>query len=237
MSGPADAPRVSRAGEKLDRAIEAYSAHGMIFRRRSSFGACSDRASVTGSSNSCSLRIAAGRPTVETVILRAEMPRPQSACIARIAGRTWPRFASGSPMPMKTTFEMRPTPGRPESRQTCSTMRPVVRFPSRPPRPEAQKAHPTGQPTWLETQAVRRSGLGISTHSVCRDGGWPTTGSAVAPACGAPSGQPSSSFRVPSVATCSASVTPCPKSTSDASRSRLRAERLVMNAGSIVRFA
>ncbi len=115
-------------------------------------------------------------PTVETVIFRALMPRPQSAAMVRIARVTGLKFASGSPMPMKTTLEMRPTPSSRASRQTCSTIRPSDRFPSSPPRPVAQNLHPTAQPTWLEMQAVRRTGspsvpfsvAGIITHSVWR---------------------------------------------------------------------
>ena len=50
---------------------------------------------------------------------------------------------------------------------TCSTICPTARLPSRPSSPEAQKIHPTGHPTWLDTQAVFRVFVGIMTVSVC----------------------------------------------------------------------
>lgn len=160
--------------------------------------------------------MALGRPTVEMVTLRAEMPRAQREQMVRTAGTTLPRLERGSPMPMKTTLVMRGKSGKSTLRveddgvgfvgsvglldasvhapaamlddsgswparragvpialrrsQTCSMMRPAERLLSRPPRPEAQNLQPTGQPIWLEMQAVRRSSVGIITHSVWRVG-------------------------------------------------------------------
>ena len=205
-----------------------YSAHGMIWRRSSSVGACRLRASVTGSSKSQSLRMAAGSPTVLTVILRALIPMPHGALSVRMAFITALAFASGSPMPMNTTLEMRPTPGCCARRQTCSTMRPVVRLPSTPSRPDAQNLQPTGQPIWLETHAVRRSSLGIITHSVSRPVATPSTGSDTDSPPGA--GQPTSSLRVPSVASRLRSSEPCRNTISWASMSRLAFERLVIRS-------
>ena len=209
-----------------------YSAHGMILRRSSSFGACRLRASVTGSSNAHSLRIAAGSPTVLIVILRAPIPRPHGAFSVRMASITAPAFASGSPIPMKTTFVMRPTPSMRPSRQTCSTIRPAVRLPSTPSSPEAQNRQPTGQPIWLETQAVRRSSLGIITHSVSRPVATLRTGSVTPGA-----GHPRSSLRVPSVASRLRSSLPCRNSISCASMSRCAFERFVMRSTSTTPLA
>jgi hypothetical protein len=47
--------------------------------RSSSSGACNDRASVTGMPASVSCRIRGTSPTVLTVMLRADMPRPSGA--------------------------------------------------------------------------------------------------------------------------------------------------------------
>ena len=154
---------------------------------------------------------------------------PHGALMVRIALITAEALASGSPMPMKTTLEMRPVPGCCAKRQTCSTMCPAVRLPSTPSSPDAQNLQPTGQPIWLETQAVRRSSVGIMTHSVSRPVATPKTGRAI-PAPGF--GQPSSSLRVPSVACRLCSSLPCRKVISCASMSRCDLLRLVIRSTS-----
>ena len=131
-------------------------AQGMMSLRSVSLGACRLMARVTGRSKAASLRMPTGTPTVLTVTRRALRPRPQSAVRAVSAGKTFLRLAMGSPMPMNTMLLSPPTPGSQLSCQACCTIWPVVRLPSRPPRPEAQNLQPTGQPTWLEMQAVRR---------------------------------------------------------------------------------
>ncbi len=60
----------------------------MSWRRSSSFGACRLSASVMGRGTSASFRMAAGRPTVEIVILRALMPKPHGALSAVTARMT-----------------------------------------------------------------------------------------------------------------------------------------------------
>ena len=49
---------------------------GTSSERSSSSGACRDSASVRGSPSPLSLRIAGTRPTVDTVMLRADIPMP-----------------------------------------------------------------------------------------------------------------------------------------------------------------
>ena len=214
-----------------------YSAHGMILRRSSSNGACSDSASVTGTSSVHSLRIAAGRPTVDTVILRAPMPRPHSALIVRIACVTLAKFASGSPMPMNTTFDTRPTPSSRPSRQICSTMRPAVRLPSRPPMPDAQNLQPTGQPIWLDTHAVLRSSVGIITVSVWRSLRVPAMRSALPSGAGSASPHSMRSFCVSSVATWWRMTVPCRPQNRSVSFARASFERSLICAKSTVPFS
>ncbi|MGA1267182.1 MAG: hypothetical protein ACO32J_08395 [Phycisphaerales bacterium] len=141
------------------------------------------------------------------------------------------KLASGSPMPMKTTWLIRSTPSSLPSRQTCSTILPRERLPSSPPMPLAQNRHPTGQPTWLDTQAVRRASAGIITHSVRRSC-WPATGNVTVPGSAA-RGQPISSFWVPSVASWCVRTSPCSNTISLASIARADLDRLVMAAASL----
>ena len=214
-----------------------YSAHGMILRRSSSNGACSESASVTGISKEHSLRIAGGRPTVETVMRRAPMPRPHSALMVRIACVTFAKFASGSPMPMKTTFETRPTPSRRPRRQTCSTMRPAERLPSSPPMPDAQKRQPTGQPIWLDTHAVLRSSVGMRTVSVWRSRRVPAMRSAPSAGASPASGHSMRSFCVSSVATWWRMTAPCRPVKRSVSLARASFERSDICAKSTMPFS
>ncbi len=110
------------------------------------------------------------------VTRRAERLNAQGAVMMRTAFMTLARLLRGSPMPMKTTLVIWPDWLVLLSCQICSTICPVVRLSSRPSRPDAQKVQPTGQPTWLETQAVCRDpppvfSEGIMTHSVVGETG------------------------------------------------------------------
>ena len=231
------------------------SAHGINSRLNSSFGACNDSASVTGSSSSAAnFSIALCIPTVEIVMRRAPIPMPHSAASVRTAATTGRKFASGSPIPMNTTLLIRSTPSSRFSLHTCSTIRPADKFPSSPPSPLAQNRHPTGHPTWLDMHAVFRFGdgslsvgnAGIITHSVCRAVAEygiapPTIGNrssgliSASPAGIAPrtsSGHSISNFCVPSVAIWCATLTPDKNTISCASISRSRAARLLISRGS-----
>ena len=97
-------------------------------------------------------------PTVETVRWRAE--RPSAPCSRSIAPHTAASLASGSPIPMNTTFETRrPRPrAAADARTTCSTISPVVRCRVKPAWPVAQNPQPIAQPAWVETHTVARSG-------------------------------------------------------------------------------
>ena len=74
---------------------------------------------------------------------------------------------------MKTTLvTCRPPPSR-RTRAKCrtwSTISSAVRSRRSPSLPEAQKAQPTAQPTWVETQTVARPATSMSTAST----GWPS---------------------------------------------------------------
>ena len=213
-----------------------YSAHGIISRRIWSLGACKLSASVTGISKPTNLRMALGSPTVLSVMRRAEIPMPHGAFNVRMASVTAEKLASGSPMPMNTTCEILSTPLRRPKRHACSTIRPRVRLPSSPPIPLAQNLQPTGQPTWLLTHAVLRSGFGIITHSVVRSVlGLFTIGSCDVARLDE-SGHANNNFCVPSLALISASTRPCSKIISCSNRSRFSLERLVICAGTITPF-
>ena len=63
-------------------------------------------------------RTPSGRPTVEIVIRRAPMPSPSAAVACANAGSSRSRLASGSPMPITTTW-LRRSSGR-SSRWSCN---------------------------------------------------------------------------------------------------------------------
>ena len=111
--------------------------------------------------------MASGSPTVETVILRCEMPKPSGSCAVASAGRSRSRLASGSPMPITTMWLSRSSAGRSNwSLSSCSRISPVVRLRITPSRPLAQNTQPIAQPTCELMQTVRRSPSRRSTHSI-----------------------------------------------------------------------
>ena len=76
-------------------------------------------------------------------------------------------------MPMKTTLVTRRSPSARRTRakwRTWSTISSAVRSRRSPSRPEAQKLHPTAQPTCVETQTVARPATSMRTAST----GWPS---------------------------------------------------------------
>ena len=76
-------------------------------------------------------------------------------------------------MPMKTTLVTCRPPSSRRTRAKCrtwSTISSAVRSRRSPSLPEAQKAQPTAQPTWVETQTVARPATSMSTAST----GWPS---------------------------------------------------------------
>ena len=103
-------------------------------------------------------------PTVDTVRWRAE--RPKSSCSRSSDSSTGSTFASGSPMPMKTTCDTRAVVTC-WARTTCSTISPASRWRSKPACPVAQNVQPIAQPAWDDTQTVARSPVRMSTVSTC----------------------------------------------------------------------
>ena len=83
------------------------------------------------------------------------MPRLDGEMRRSRAGRRFGRFARGSPIPIKTRLSGR-RPAMREASRTCPMISAVVRFRRHPSIPLAQNLHPYAQPTWLETQRVRR---------------------------------------------------------------------------------
>ena len=133
--------------------------------------------------------IAGTIPEVETVTRRAERSRPSWSIRVLVAGITASGLCSGSPIPMKTTFErggVRDS-GSPSIVRlawiTWPMISAVLRSPRRPIFPVKQKAQRIAQPIWLEMQRVERSLPGITTDSTI-----------------APSSVLKSSFFVPSAA-------------------------------------
>src|SRR5262245_54357334 len=104
------------------------------------------------------------------VMCRAPIPRPSLCPAASRASSRLSRLASGSPMPMTTTLDNRPSGAgvRLRRRTSCSRISPAVRLRTTPFRPLAQNTHPMPQPTCVLMQAVRRGGSWISTHSIMR---------------------------------------------------------------------
>ena len=102
-------------------------------------------------------------PQVETVILRVPSAKRSGSASASMALTRFSRLSSGSPMPMKTTFVMRPS--RRDISTAWSSISPTVRFRVKPSAPVAQKAQPIAQPTWVERQTVWRLSSRIETAS------------------------------------------------------------------------
>ena len=112
-------------------------------------------------------------PTVETVTLRADRPKPagEGSMIRRRALSTCFQFARGSPMPMNTTLVRRHgSPRSPRAaasipQRTCSTISPADRLRVSPPWPVAQNGHAIPHPAWEEMHKVALSGYFMSTVS------------------------------------------------------------------------
>src|SRR5262245_42011155 len=89
----------------------------------------------------------------------------------RSAGTTLRKFASGSPMPMSTTFVTARSSGRPDvpssrfASQTCPTISAVVRLRLNPCCAVEQKEQSSAHPTCEEMHSVPRSGSGMNTIS------------------------------------------------------------------------
>jgi len=95
-------------------------------------------------------------PTVDRVRRRAEIPT--SPWSRSTADQTWSKFASGSPIPMNTTWVTRRGAPSRWAATTCSTISPARSCRVNPPWPVAQNWHPIAHPAWVDTQTVRRSG-------------------------------------------------------------------------------
>ena len=101
-------------------------------------------------------------------------------------GPARPPRSSGAapPMPIRTRFEIRSSASRESCRpRTSPTISAAARFRRIPMRPVRQKRQASGQPTWVEMQAVSRASSGIRTLSTV-----------------SPSASPRRYFRVPSAA-------------------------------------
>jgi len=123
---------------------------GISCERSSSSAACTESASRSGISDSASRSIPGIHPTVDTAVRRCDTPTSGRRAHASSTAST---FISGSPMPMKITFEIS------SERRKCSAWSRIsdaVRL--RPKRiwPVAQKVHVSGQPDCEETQTELR---------------------------------------------------------------------------------
>ena len=114
---------------------------GMILSRTSSVAPWREMASRLWSGSSASLRICGARPLVETVMWRAPISRPQGALMIRMARTTFSKFASGSPMPMKTTLSIR-SPLAFSTARSCCTISLASRLRENPSSPLAQNLQP-----------------------------------------------------------------------------------------------
>ncbi len=131
-------------------------------------------------------------------------------------------MSNGSPIPIRTTLVTRsPSARRMRAKwSTWATISPAVRSRRNPAWPVAQKAQPIGQPTWVETQTVRRRSYCISTTSTV-----------------SPSRNRSRSFRVcPSDETWVSTTSGAPTTVSSASRRRSALGRLVIWSKSSARW-
>ena len=133
----------------------------MISLRSASAGACSESASLIGSSTSSTKRVRPGsQPTVEIVVRRCVTPRSGSR---RAAAKTASTLSIGSPIPMKTTWSIG------SLRRKCSAWSRIshcVRLRRNCICPVAQKVHVSGQPDCDETHTdLRPSRKRISTAS------------------------------------------------------------------------
>ena len=112
-----------------------------------------------------SASIPTGRPQVETITRRSARPKARGETSAASASPTAARLSRGSPMPMKTTFRS----GVSASRAPCATWSRIssaVRLRAKGMPPVAQKTHPPGQPSWLDTQReVRPDSARMRTDS------------------------------------------------------------------------
>jgi hypothetical protein len=100
-------------------------------------------------------------------MLRADRPRPAGAgsTMRRTAPNTARGFASGSPIPMKTTLLRRvgpparsPSRAAAAARRTCSTISAVDRLRVSPCCPVAQNGQAMPQPACEDTHSVVRPG-------------------------------------------------------------------------------
>mmetsp|Transcript_57463 Transcript_57463/g.159953 ORF Transcript_57463/g.159953 Transcript_57463/m.159953 type:complete len:209 (+) Transcript_57463:318-944(+) len=148
----------------INASILKVLAIGTICSRSSCVGACSDTASLILGSSSISLRMLWMIPTVETVMPLGAKPKRNGSTSPLMAWVTPSKFSSGSPMPMKTTFE---TGRRDRACTSCSWISPAHKLPWRPMVPVAQNVHPKRHPTCEEMQSVSR----WPQRSACRCSG------------------------------------------------------------------
>ena len=131
---------------------------GMILSRTSSVAPWREMARRICCGRSASFLIIGARPDVEMVMWRAPMFMPQWPVMMSRAFSRFLMLASGSPMPMKTMLLIF-LPDSSSTAMSWPTISSEVRFLASPASPDAQNLQPYAQPTWDETQAVRRSAL------------------------------------------------------------------------------